>query len=47
MVGATCIVSTQLVTVRGCKLGFDTINITLVSSNAKPPCSSCFDLLPV
>src|ERR1700676_1605764 len=42
IVGATCVVSTKVVTLRGAKSGFDTSIITLVSSCAKPPCSACF-----
>ncbi|MGO9922937.1 MAG: hypothetical protein ACLQIB_50615 [Isosphaeraceae bacterium] len=46
--GATCIVSAQACTVLGASAiqGLDTSSITFVSSNAKPPCSACFLVLP-
>jgi len=47
IVGATCVVSTNVVILRACRFGFDTSSITLVSSCAKPPCSACFFRLPV
>jgi hypothetical protein len=47
MVGATWVVSTELVTVLPLNLGLDTSIITLVSSCANPPCSACFLELPV
>src|ERR1700689_1779902 len=46
IVGAICKVSTGVVTVLGSKLGFDSNNMTLTSSCAKPPCSASFFVLP-
>ena len=46
MVGATCSVSTGLVTVCVAKLGLESSMMTLVSSCEKPPCSASFLPLP-
>jgi len=45
-VGATCIVSAHACSVLGWIQGFETSNITFVSSKANPPCSASFFVLP-
>jgi hypothetical protein len=45
MVGATCMVSTGLVTVARHRCGWDSNIITLVSSCENPPCSASFLVL--